>query len=114
MLSFGQLPEGIIYREITQISGWTLTDHIKKLEDAKKVGKLMHQESDTSYALTTPGLGTEHKKLIQMSLETSIPEVEAIDLCLKLVELLELIHSKNVVHTNLCPDEIFLRNKDID
>ena len=74
----------------------------------------MHHESDTSYALTTPGLGTEHKKLTQMSLETSIPEVEAIDLCLKLVELLELIHHKNVVHTNLCPDEIFLVNKDID
>ena len=24
------------------------------------------------------------------------------------------IHHKNVVHTNLCPDEIFLVNKDID
>ena len=49
-----------------------------------------------------------------MSLETFFPEVEAIDLCLKLVDLLELIHQRNVVHTNLCPDEIFLKDKDID
>ena len=47
-------------------------------------------------------------------METLFTEVETIDLCLKLVDLLELIHDKNVVHTNLCPEEIFLRNKKLD
>ena len=45
---------------------------------------------------------------------THFTEVDAIDLTLKLVNLLELIHDKNVVHTNLCPEEIFLKNKDLN
>ena len=42
---------------------------------------------------------------------TFLSEVQGIDLCLKLVDLLELIHSKNVVHTNFAPQEIFLKDK---
>jgi len=37
--------------------------------------------------------------------------VQAIDLTLKLVDLLGLLHSRNVVHTNLCPKDIFLKDK---
>lgn len=44
---------------------------------------------------------------------TFFTEVEAIDICLKIIDLLELIHSQNVVHTNLCPNEIFLRDKQL-
>lgn len=42
---------------------------------------------------------------------TFFTEVESIDISLKLIDLLELIHEQNVVHTNLCPSEIFLRDK---
>ena len=85
------------------------------MEDGKKVHELMHVESDLSYTLTTPGVVTEgRKKLISKSMDTFFTEVEAIDLSLKLVELLELIHKRNVVHTNLCPEEIFLKDKKLD
>ena len=47
-------------------------------------------------------------------MNTFFTEVDAIDLCLKLVDLLELIHDRNVVHTNLCPEEIFLKDKKLD
>lgn len=45
------------------------------------------------------------------SLPTFFTEVESIDICLKVISLLELVHSQNVVHTNLCPNTIFLRDK---
>jgi len=35
-------------------------------------------------------------------------------LTLKVIDLLETLHQKNIVHTNLCPAEIFLRDKDIN
>ena len=43
-----------------------------------------------------------------------IIRLESIDICLKIIDLLELIHQKNMVHTNLCPSEIFLRDKKIN
>ena len=45
------------------------------------------------------------------SMPTFFTEVESIDICLKIINLLELIHEQNVVHTNLCPSEIFLCDK---
>ena len=48
---------------------------------------------------------------MKKSSPTYLTEVQAIDLSLKLVDLLELIHSKNVVHTNFSPQEIFLKDK---
>ena len=47
------------------------------------------------------------------SLPTFFTEVESIDICLKIINLLELLHEKHVVHTNLCPNSIFLRDKKI-
>lgn len=41
-------------------------------------------------------------------------EVKAIDLILKIISLTELLHSNKIIHTNLCPDEIFLKEEKID
>ena len=46
--------------------------------------------------------------------QTFFTEVNAIDLSLQLVNLLELLHDNNVVHTNLCPEAIFLRDKNLE
>ena len=46
-----------------------------------------------------------------MSKPTFFTEVETIDIGLKIVELLELLHDNNVVHSNLCPQDIFLKDK---
>ena len=48
------------------------------------------------------------------SLPTFFTEVESIDISLKIIDLLELIHTQNVVHTNLSPNEIFLKDKKIN
>ena len=40
---------------------------------------------------------------IKSSAPTYLSEIEAIDVTLKVVNLLELLHSKSLVHTNLCP-----------
>jgi len=39
-------------------------------------------------------------------------ELEAIDVILKVVELVdEALHSQGIVHSNLNPEEIFMRNR---
>jgi serine/threonine protein kinase len=45
---------------------------------------------------------------------TYLSEVEAIDIILKVINLLELLHSKNIIHSNFNPNEIFLREKSVD
>lgn len=42
------------------------------------------------------------------SKQTFFTEVEVIDITLKIVHLLDLIHEKDMIFTNLCPEEIFL------
>lgn len=49
----------------------------------------------------------------QISQKTAYSELEVIEIGLKIIELLTLLHDKDIVHTNLCPDTIFLRNADI-
>lgn len=48
------------------------------------------------------------------SKQTFFSEVEAIDICLKIVHLLELIHEKELIYSNLCPEEIFLKNRSLN
>lgn len=45
---------------------------------------------------------------------TALTEVESIDLILKVIELTEVLHERKLVHTNLCPKEIFLRDHSLD
>jgi len=47
------------------------------------------------------------------SKHTFFTEVEGIDVCLKIVNLLELIHEKDLIYSNLCPEEIFLKDKSL-
>ena len=49
-----------------------------------------------------------------MSKKTVHSEVEAINLILKVIDLVLKLHMKGIVHTNLCPEEIFLRDGKID
>ena len=48
------------------------------------------------------------------SQRTVISEVKAIDLILKVISLTDLLHSNQIIHTNLCPEEIFLRGESVD
>ncbi len=50
-----------------------------------------------------------------MSKKTFFSEIESIELILKIVDLVEsTLHKKDIVHTNICPEEIFLRNRDLN
>ena len=46
---------------------------------------------------------------------TVFSELEAIEVILKVVDLLdETLHSRDIVHSNLCPEEIFLRGRSVN
>ena len=50
-----------------------------------------------------------------LSKKTLFSEVEAIDVILKIVDLVdECLHSRDVVHSNLSPAELFLKGRSID
>ena len=52
---------------------------------------------------------------LSLSKRTVFTELEAIDMILKIVDLVdETLHSKDIVHTNLNPQEIFLRNRSVE
>jgi hypothetical protein len=54
------------------------------------------------------------KKANERSEFTVFTEVAAIDLILKVIELTAVLHDRNLVHTNLCPSEIFLKGGDVN
>ena len=106
IISFGQLPEGIIYREIEEYHGYSLEEYIGEKETSMKI------KQKTAAATVNPVMSVPRSH--QKSIPTFFTEVESIDICLKIIELLELIHHKSGVHTNLCPNEIFLRDKKLN
>lgn len=49
-----------------------------------------------------------------VSKQTCLSEVEAISITLKLIDLIQELHSKNIIHTNFSPSEIYMREKSLD
>ena len=131
VLSFGQLPEGIIYREIEEVCGYSLEEYIKERQQSARIASNAHMRKESlnnlpamkSVPVPVPPIEVSPLQKIQSAITSSdktrskkssptyFTEVQAIDLCLKLVDLLELIHDRNVVHTNFSPQEIFLKEK---
>ena len=103
VLEYGQLPDGIIFRQITEISGCTLEEYIQ----ANRERIPPYTQKMNSKNAVYPG------KSLPPSRPTFFTEVECIDLILKVLHLIELLHDKQIVHTNLCPEEIFLKGEDI-
>ena len=46
------------------------------------------------------------------SKRTLFPEFDAIDIAIKIIDLLSILHDKNIIHTDLNPANIFLKNAD--
>ena len=122
----------LIYREIEQFRGITLK---KFSEEAIKLankrignsynlsatmrGKTLKKFDEGENSVRTPKqVGFEEKPSVHQeptaSLKTAYSELEVIEIGLKIIELLSLLHDKDIVHTNLCPETIFLRNGDIE
>ena len=145
IVSFGQLPGNIIYREIEENQGYSLEEYIKEKETSTRIKQKSLKNASRPQIAAALGAqsmgGTQAASLVQISQTsaqessktgdpedeahghrvshhshtksqmTFFTEVESIDISLKIIDLLDLIHSQNVVHTNLCPSEIFLRDK---
>ena len=43
---------------------------------------------------------------------TLFPEFDAIDIAIKVIDLLSILHDSNIIHTDLNPGNIFLKNAD--
>lgn len=48
---------------------------------------------------------------MKISQRTLFTEYEAIDIAIKIIDLLEILHSQGISHTNLNPENIFLVNE---
>lgn len=46
---------------------------------------------------------------------TIMTENETVDIVIRVIDLLEILHSKGIIHTNINPGEIFFKNiRDLD
>ena len=51
---------------------------------------------------------------MQKSNHTAFSELEVIEIALKIIELLEMLHERDILHTNLTPETIFLRENSLE
>ena len=91
---FGQMPNKVIYREIQERQGITLGEYIDD-----RLG-LRIKESQIPIARQPVGPEPSQK--------TVFTEFEAIELTLKIIDLVEILHDKDILHTNLAPENILL------
>lgn len=49
------------------------------------------------------------KNLQESSQRTLFSEFETIEIAVKLIDLVAILHQNNIIHTNLAPENIFLR-----
>ena len=123
VLSFGQLPNKIIYKEIQQIQCITLEDYFKHKEKDKDAIKESYQEETLQKEIEEFKDGESNLKKKNsvpplnepyLSQKTYFSEIEAINIILKLIDLLQVLHSRNILHTNFNPQEIHLANSSLD
>lgn len=104
VLNFGCLPLKVIYREIQELQGITLEDFIATRQK--------------NYIIEIDSKHTSSDNLFNHNSErstrkTMFTEYETIEIAIQIINLLDVLHSKNIVHTNLNPSQIFLVDGDI-
>jgi serine/threonine protein kinase len=96
---FGQIGE-TIYRMTEPFEFYTLGDYI---ED-----KIQKANFPTYSTFDSAKPREEERR------DTLMPEFEVIKLAIRIIDLLELLHSKQIIHSNLNPYEIFLPENDLE
>ena len=101
---FGQLPKKVIYRQIEEQKGISLADYInrrleqwKETPDAKRVAAMSAQgaEDRSEVNLSRPNshlTSRSRKENVKISQRTLFTEYEAIDIAIKIIDLLEILH----------------------
>ncbi|CAI2377761.1 unnamed protein product [Moneuplotes crassus] len=113
---FGLLPSSIIFRETEDYSVYTLEDYLSQNEADVYEDTL--NEEDKKIDRDSISRSVSHQKsydeepTIFKRRKTDMSEDKSIELILKIIKLVETLHSKGIVHTNLNPCEIFFRVQD--
>ena len=76
--------------------------------DAKGFIEVQDQQSQTNMSNSAKNLNWEHSQ------RTLFSEFETIEITIKIIDLLSILHQNNIVHTNLAPETIFLRKGSIN
>jgi hypothetical protein len=95
------MPNKVVFREVEELSGITLEDYLKAWKDVGVRDEDFKVEAGTGTVINAPEPNVDY---LFESKRTLFSEVEAIDLILRIVDLVnETLHSREIVHTNLNP-----------
>ena len=102
------MPDQVVYREIEELTGITLEDYLQTLmlinSSEKGSSNTLDVEGGGGHVLQNPSSQRMNVDFLSQSKKTFFTEVEAIDLILKIVDLVDTtLHSHDILHTNLCP-----------
>ena len=95
-----------LQNNIAKIDEDSREDHMVTKSDKRLKGQ--QNNSQLSKSGKQSSGTTSKRKNVSSSQETLFSEFEAIDIGIKIIDLLELLHSNDIIHTNLCPENIFL------
>ena len=122
---FGQLPGDTIDREREDFRLYTLEDYLKDfkqnddIEESKEGSKNLGNSEDNS--IVNPNSEYDENNNIDGEISffqrksTIMTENETVDIMIKVIDLLEILHSKRIIHTNINPGEIYFKNvRDLD
>jgi len=112
---FGQLPGEIIFRETDDFYLYTLEDFLKNKNkrgnDDDTINEEEKEDGDMSKDEESKCSIQEDESIFQRK-STFMTEIETIEVVLKVINLLDKLHSKKIIHTNLNPSEIFFKIAD--
>ena len=94
MNEFGELPGGILYKSISELEATQMT-----------LGEYFEEKFQE---METKNSDEPRRKIVCMN------EIETISLGLKLLDELEVLHSINVLHSNINPSSVYLIEQDIN
>ena len=98
------------------MQGITLADYISKRfkSSPKRTLNIVDDTPEIKRRDTSPIANSIYTSRDLCDQKTIFTEYETIEIALNIIHLVDLLHNSNVVHTNLNPEDIFLRDGDIN
>lgn len=121
VINFGQLPNKVIFREIQEQQGITLEDYISIMTGSHSHTNSNKQSADNT--LQNSEMKPTNHMSSQQDIEpantnqlkqTLFTEYQTIKIAINIIDLLDVLHCRNIVHSNLNPTNVFLREGDIE
>ena len=106
---FGQLPGDIIFRETEDFHLYTLEDYLQEMFDQRENEDSINEAKINEDTISEDEkIDVENETIFQRK-STFMKEYTAIEIIMKVINLIEILHSKSIIHTNINPGEIFFR-----